>query len=112
MRSDSGYLEFIDESIRLVPSYTQAGYEHLESDIGNQDQVIRPMEIIADATARLSTQLQERHPDVPWRQIKDFRNSVAHGYMDVDLQLVWQAVQRLPELERVVEDELERDRSR
>ena len=32
-----------------------------------------------------------------------FRNRIAHGYIDVNLDLVWDAVQRLPELQEAVD---------
>ena len=45
----------------------------------------------------LSNLLQERHPDVPWRRIADFRNVAVHEYFSIEWSLVWRLVQdRLP----------------
>jgi uncharacterized protein with HEPN domain len=41
------------------------------------------------------------HPEVPWRNIRSMRNRIAHGYFDIDLDIVWDTVQiALPELLR------------
>ncbi|MFV1963607.1 MAG: DUF86 domain-containing protein, partial [Acidimicrobiia bacterium] len=40
------------------------------------------------------------YPDVPWRQVVDMRNLLAHGYRYVDPAIVWQVVAGdLPKLE-------------
>lgn len=110
MRSDRDYLEFIEESIGLVASYTGSGRENFMVDVGNQDQVLRRMEVLADAAGHLSLELRERNPSIDWSAIAGFRNRVVHGYLDVNLDLVWEAVSRLPELQRAVDHELERFR--
>ena len=41
----------------------------------------------------------ERHPELPWRNIRGMRNRIAHGYFDINLDVVWDTVQSaLPEL--------------
>jgi uncharacterized protein with HEPN domain len=106
VRSDLDYLEFINESIQLVHGYTQQGKEHFLADVGNQDQVLRRMEVLADATAKLSKEVRDLHPEIEWEAITGFRNRIAHGYIDVNLDLVWDAVQKLPELQQVIRAEL------
>lgn len=56
------------------------------------DSVVRNLEVIGEAAARLSEAFRNRHPDVPWRQIVGLRNRIVHAYFDVDLELVWQIV--------------------
>jgi Ribonuclease HepT-like len=36
--------------------------------------------VIGEASRSVSNQLRERHPDVPWRRIADFRNVAVHQY--------------------------------
>ncbi|MBD5354018.1 MAG: DUF86 domain-containing protein [Bacteroides sp.] len=36
--------------------------------------------------------LQNRHPDVPWRAIIGMRNHIAHGYFEIDADMVYEAV--------------------
>ena len=41
----------------------------------------------------------QAHPEVPWRSMRGMRNRIAHGYFDVNLDVVWDTVQTaLPEL--------------
>ena len=47
----------------------------------------------------MSIELRRRHPEVPWRQVVDIRNLLAHRYRYVDPLIVWQVVVRdFPEL--------------
>ena len=41
----------------------------------------------------------EKHAQVPWRSMRGMRNRIAHGYFDINLDLVWDTVQSaLPDL--------------
>lgn len=112
MRDDSVYLEHIAESIDLVGRYLTGVEGTLDErlfydDLRTQDAVLRRMETLADAASHLSEALKARHPEIPWRQIGDFRNVLAHGYTDIRLDRVWQAiVADLPALQGVVDGEL------
>jgi uncharacterized protein with HEPN domain len=58
-----------------------------------QDAVIRQLEIIGEATKRLSETLRSEHADVPWRRIAGLRDVLIHDYMGVDLDAVWEVTQ-------------------
>ena len=53
-----------------------------------------------------ATKLMDRHPEfaaqhaaVPWRLMRGMRNRMAHGYFEVDLDVVWETVMTaLPDL--------------
>ena len=62
---------------------------------------------LSDATTKLSDELKQRHPEVPRRKVRDFRNFAAHAYEQVRLEVVGAIVQDdLPVLKAVVEAEL------
>ena len=117
MRDDGVYLGHIAESIDLVEQYLAGAARTADArlfyeDRRTQDAVLRRMETLADAASRLSDALKGRHPEVPWRQISDFRNVLAHGYTDIRLDRVWRAiVVDLPALKAVVARELGRPSS-
>ena len=50
--------------------------------------------IIGEAVAGLSSELRHRYPDIPWTDIKAFRNIVVHVYFATDEALVWTAATR------------------
>lgn len=114
MRDDTLYLRHIAESINLVEQYLAgiagAPDERLfYEDLRTQDAVLRRMETLADAASHLSDALKQRHPEIPWRQMGDFRNVLAHGYTNIRLDRVWQAIEAdLPAVKAVIHAELQR----
>ena len=41
----------------------------------------------------------DAHSTIPWRNMRGMRNRIAHGYFDINLDVVWSTVQTaLPEL--------------
>ncbi len=41
----------------------------------------------------------QAHDQVPWRSMRGMRNRIAHGYFEINLDVVWDTVQSaLPEL--------------
>ena len=54
---------------------------------------------IGELSSRLSDELRQAHPEIPWRVIKDTRNFYVHNYGRVDLNYVWDAlIEDLPSL--------------
>jgi len=44
-------------------------------------------------------QFLDLHTDIPWRSMKGMRNRIAHGYFEINLDVVWDTVQTaLPQL--------------
>lgn len=66
--------------------------EDFETDEMCQDAVIRRLEIIGEATKRLSEPLRSKHAAVPWNLMAGMRDRVIHGYDTVDLGIVWDTV--------------------
>ena len=66
--------------------------------------VIREFEIIGEAVGKLPEVLKDGYPDIPWQDIKDFRNLLAHEYFGVDLEIVWNTIHNdLPMLMEAVQ---------
>ncbi len=66
-----------------------------------QDGVIRSFKVIGEAVKRVSQELRQIHPEIPWRQIAGFQDVLIHDYMGLDLGEVWNVVERkLPDLKK------------
>lgn len=37
----------------------------------------------------------QQHPEIPWRSMRNMRNRMAHGYFEINLDVVWDTVQAL-----------------
>ncbi len=72
----------------------------------------RELEIIGEAAGQLPAALRKRYADVPWQDIKDFRNVVIHQYLRVETKILWNIItQKLPSLIEQIEGVLEQERS-
>ena len=61
---------------------------------------IRQLEIIGEASKRITEGLKSNLPDIPWRRIAGLRDVLIHQYMGVDLAAVWEITQKdLPHLQ-------------
>lgn len=77
------------------------------NDKRTQNAVIMSLIILGEA----STKMMDRHADftaihaqVPWRSMRNMRNRMAHGYFDINLDIVWDTVATvLPELLRTLQ---------
>lgn len=58
-----------------------------------QDATVRNLEIIGEATKRLSPEFRSAHPDILWTSMAGMRDVLIHDYMGVDLGIVWEVVE-------------------
>jgi uncharacterized protein with HEPN domain len=70
--------------------------------------LVRLLEIVGEAAARVEPGERQRFSAIPWSQVVGLRNRLIHGYDEVDLDLVWSIVANdLPalvlELDRLLE---------
>jgi uncharacterized protein with HEPN domain len=109
MIGDQLYVRHILEAIEKIESYISVGRDVFMATTHWQDAVIRQLEIIDEATKRLSQDLRSRHHEIPWRRIAGLRDVLIHDYMGVDLPAVWEITQReLPVLKKHVQMILEK----
>lgn len=73
-----------------------------------QQAVVMSLIIIGEAATKIMdgyTDFIQMHTQVPWRSMRGMRNRIAHGYFDINLQVVWDTVQiALPELLKQLPD--------
>jgi uncharacterized protein with HEPN domain len=104
MKEDKVYLQHILDAIRKVETYVGVGRDEFMAKSHWQDAAIRQLEILGEATKRLSPGLRSRYPEVPWRRIAGLRDVLIHDYMGVRLTAVWEVAQtHLPAFKKQIE---------
>lgn len=109
---DQQRLRYIHESITRIEQYTREGEAAFLNDHMVQDAVLRRLETLSDATHQLPDSIKQRHPDIPWAQIRRFRNVAAHDYESLDLRRIWNVVvSDLSPLKSAIEAEIRAGRA-
>jgi uncharacterized protein with HEPN domain len=105
MRRDETYLLDIliaaRKALHFVEGITRSNFK--ENEI-IQNAVMRPLEIIGEASARVSQEFRKAHPQIPWREMIGLRNRLIHEYFRVDVSAVWDTIHKdLPQLIELIE---------
>ena len=105
------YIGHIRDAITRIEVCTAVGRERFIAEWLYHEAAIRQLEIIGEATKRLSPELRRRHTEIDWHRVAGLRDVLIHNYMGVDLDRVWVITQEtVPELKRTVETLLNQER--
>ena len=94
MKDDRIYLRHILECIHRIEENTAKGREHFLSTHTLQDAVLRNLQTLSESTQRLSEKTKTQYPEIEWHRIAAFRNVLVHDYLGIDLDKIWEVVQR------------------
>jgi len=97
------YLSDILYYARRIERIKQRGHEAFYADDILQDAVIRQYEVIGEIVKRLPDDVLEKQPHINWRALKGFRDFWAHNYDRIDLDVMWDIMEQLPELKDAVQ---------
>ena len=93
MTPDEVYLHHIKQALERIRAYTERGKGAFMLDPMAQDATIRNLEVIGEATKRLSETFRAEHPEIPWSRMAGMRDVLVHDYMGVDLEIVWDVIE-------------------
>ena len=90
---DKSRLEHILKSIDYIIDFSKGiDFEDFKKDIKSQFAIIKNIEIIGEASYKLSNEFRELHPEVPWRRIINSRHVLVHGYYQIRLEVIWDII--------------------
>ncbi len=97
------YLDHMQQAAANACSFVEGlGQDDFLNDKRTQQAVIMSLIIIGEAATKVMdsyAEFTQAHAEVPWRSMRGMRNRIAHGYFDINLEVVWETVQAaLPEL--------------
>jgi len=104
-RDESFLLQDILDSIENIKEFSKGlSKANFIKNTLKQSAIIRQFEIIGEAVKNISNTTKDKHSQVEWRKIAGSRDIFIHGYFMVDLERVWDLIQkRLPELKKQIQ---------
>lgn len=105
-RSMRDMLDHAREAVELAAGKT------LEDVLSNRTlelALVRLVEVVGEASRRVSAETRAKHPEIQWRMSSDTRNRLIHGYDEISLPLVWDIIEEslpalIAELERILDE--------
>lgn len=77
-------------SAEKIESYVKdMNYDEFAANPMAIDAVVRNLEIIGEAAARIPAEIQQLLTDIPWKKLKGIRNRIVHEYFAVDISIIW-----------------------
>lgn len=84
------YLEDLLLAMNRIAEYIEGmSFIDFKRDYKTVDAVIRNFEIIGEAAKNISSEIKEKHTEVPWAEMYLLRNKVSHEYFGVDYEIIW-----------------------
>jgi uncharacterized protein with HEPN domain len=61
-------------------------------------------QILGEASKNISEELRAEHPQIEWGPMARMRDRIAHGYFDIDYDVIWDtSIQKIPVLMAQIE---------
>lgn len=98
-RDEARLRDMLDAAHDALSFVAGRSREMLDTDRMFAFALVRAIEIIGEAAARVTQETRDQYPQIPWKNIIGMRNRIVHDYVSVDLDIIWEiATARLPEL--------------
>ena len=105
MKSDrrDGYLnQMLVAAIDAITYAEGLSKDEFFRDRKTQQAIILNLLMIGEVATKLIQDDKDyvtRNPSLPWQNMRGMRNRIAHGYFDINLDIVWETIQiELPKL--------------
>jgi uncharacterized protein with HEPN domain len=94
-RSDLVYLgTVLDAARRAEVAAAEVTRERFDTDVLAQLALAFVVQNVGEAAAKVPAELRAQHANIPWHAIIGMRHRIVHDYLNVQIDVVWDAVQR------------------
>lgn len=99
-RNDRSRLLDMLHAARIANSFAEGtDRQAVANNLVLQSGLAKLIQDIGEAANRVTSAFQVRHTHIPWRDMVDMRQWLAHAYFKIDLNILWKTVQQdLPPL--------------
>jgi uncharacterized protein with HEPN domain len=88
-------IEDIWEAVEKIERYVSGlNHDAFVKDDKTVDSVVRNLEVIGEAANRVPENIRSQYPEITWRKIIGLRNRIVHDYFNIDVEIVWEIVQK------------------
>ena len=104
-RNYADYIHDILASIKEVDDFTKGmTFDDFCKDRKTTNAVIRSLEVLGEASRKISDDIKSKATNVPWAKMTGMRNKLIHEYFGVDLEIVWTVIkEELPPIKPFIE---------
>jgi uncharacterized protein with HEPN domain len=106
IKDDLAYIEHILDCIRKINEFSSGlTLKEFKTNEMAQDAIIRNIEIIGEASKRISVDTKQTYYKIPWKEIAGMRDKLIHDYLGVDVSVVWKTIKEdIPALEKSISE--------
>ena len=83
-------IEFGERALSYTAGLDQAAFV---ADARTYDATLRNLELIGESATHVPEAARERHPGIHWGDIIGARNQLAHGYLGMNDDLIWDMIE-------------------
>ena len=109
-RTYRDYILDILTSIQEIEEFVEGmNFEDFVKDRKTVNAVIRSLEVMGEAVKKIPLEIREKYQEIPWKYIAGMRDKLIHEYHGVDLEIVWEVVEKeipplKPKFEKILEE--------
>lgn len=93
-KNDLAYIAHIIKCIRKILKFIKDfdKKEFAKNEL-LQDAVIRNIEVIGEASKKISSDFKKEYSEIPWKEIAGMRDKLIHDYLGVDIEVIWKTIE-------------------
>jgi uncharacterized protein with HEPN domain len=106
IKDDLAYIDHILDCIRKINEFSSGlSLKDFKTNELAQDAIIRNIEIIGEASKKISKDTKKAYYKIPWKEIAGMRDKLIHDYLGVDVVVVWKTIhQDIQILEKLIRE--------